>query len=83
LIGFRSPGAGVVRVTTGIAGDVTANDATDCGVGGGRRPGGMTGGAAGDATLPDERGADGGGVAGRMGGVAGRLVSGAEAGAKA
>ncbi len=65
-MGFRSPGAGVVRVTTAMAGDVTANDAPDGGVGGGRRPGGMADGAV-----------------CRMGGIAGRVVSGDEAGANA
>ncbi len=61
---------------------MTASDETDGGVGGGRRLGGMTDGAAGGATLAEWPGA-GGGTAGRIGGIAGRVVGGAEAGANA
>src|ERR1700722_12341563 len=65
LIGFRSAGAGVVAATTGIAGDVTAIDATDGGVGGGRSPGGMMMDGA-DANAPGAAGAAPGIRAGAM-----------------
>src|ERR1700735_5624004 len=82
LIGFRSAGAGVVGVTTGIAGDVTAIDATDGGVGGGRSPGGMTDGAAAPALVPmagAPAAAPAGGARGRIGGMGGRVDAGAGA----
>src|SRR5580704_15943629 len=82
LIGFRSAGAGVVAATTGIAGDVTAIDATDGGVGGGRSPGGMMVDGADAPALAPMAGAPADGARGRIGGI-GRVDGAAGAGANA